>query len=81
VWEHFWESVREFSGFAYLTDARIPIAEIYGGMGRKDGSEAALLVPGNLYIQTMWIPGAGHFLPLEAPRDVAKLCADMTEFV
>lgn len=81
TWEHFWRSVREFDGSAFLSEARIPILEVYGGMGRVPGAEQELRVPDNLYIQTMWIPDAGHYLPIEKPFEVAKICADMAEFV
>ncbi len=81
AWEFFWQSVKEFNGYGFLKDVRIPIAEVYGGMGRTDASEQHLMVPRNLYIQIMWIPDAGHYLPIEKPSEVAKLCADMAEFV
>ncbi|HPU85049.1 MAG TPA: alpha/beta hydrolase [Candidatus Latescibacteria bacterium] len=81
AWEHFWQSVREFDGSGFLSEARIPILEVYGGMGRVPGAEHELRVPENLYIQTVWIPDAGHYLPIEKPFEVAKICADMAEFV
>ena len=74
VWNNFWESVTNFDAYAYLEQARIPIYETFGGMGRNDSTEQLLRIPSNPYIQWIWIPNAGHYLPHECPTEVAEIC-------
>ena len=73
VWHDFWESVKNFDAYAYLEQARIPIYEVFGGMGRNDLTEQKLRIPPNLNIQWVWIPNAGHYLPQECPAEVAEV--------
>ncbi|HUU22612.1 MAG TPA: alpha/beta hydrolase [Phycisphaerae bacterium] len=75
LWDHFWHSLERFDGCDYLRTARIPIIEVYGDMGRTDRTEALLGVPDNPCIEWIWIPGAGHYLPHESPRQVARACS------
>ena len=73
VWHDFWESVKDFDGYAYLQQARIPILEVFGGMGRNDLTKEKLRIPPNPNIQWVWVPNAGHYLPHEYPTEVAKV--------
>ena len=73
VWHSFWESVKNFDAYAYLTRARIPIHEIFGSMGRNDLTQEKLRIPPNPNIQWVWVPNAGHYLPHEGPTEVAKI--------
>ena len=73
VWHDFWESVKNFDAYAYLARARIPIYEVFGGMGRHDLTEQRLRIPSNPNIQWVWVPNAGHYLPHECPTEVAKV--------
>ena len=73
IWHGFWESVKNFDAYAYLQHARIPILEVFGGMGRNDLTEEKLRIPSNLHIQWVWVPNAGHYLPHECPTEVAKI--------
>ncbi|RKU34601.1 hypothetical protein C6496_19840 [Candidatus Poribacteria bacterium] len=72
VWNNFWESVKEFDGYAYLEQARIPIYEVFGSMGRNAATEQQLRIPPNPNIQWVWIPNAGHYLPQECPDEINK---------
>ena len=71
IWHRFWESVQKFDARAYLKHAGIPIYEIYGSMGRNRLTAARLQIPENRNIRTVWVPGAGHYLPHERPEAVA----------
>lgn len=73
VWNNFWESVKNFDGYTYLEQARIPIYETFGGMGRNDLTEQKLRIPPNPNIRWVWIPNAGHYLPHERPAEVGKI--------
>ena len=73
VWHDFWESVKTFDAYAYLQEARIPIWEVFGGVGRNELTEDKLRIPPNPNIQWVWIPNAGHYLPHECPTEVAKV--------
>ena len=74
VWNSFWESVKNFDAYTYLEQARIPIYETFGSMGRNDLTEQKLRIPSNSNIQWIWIPNAGHYLPHECPAEVAEIC-------
>ncbi|MYG09170.1 alpha/beta hydrolase [Candidatus Poribacteria bacterium] len=73
IWHGFWESVKNFDAYAYLQHARIPILEVFGGMGRNDLTEEKLRIPSNPHIRWAWVPNAGHYLPHECPVEVAKV--------
>ena len=73
VWESFWRTVQAYDGWPALAAARLPVLEVYGGMGRTSGARAALLVPDNPHIRWAWIDGAGHYLAQERPAAVARL--------
>ena len=73
VWHDFWESVENFNAYAYLGQARLPICEVFGSLGRNDLTEQKLCIPSNPNIRWVWIPNAGHYLPHECPVEVAKV--------
>ena len=73
IWSDFWETVKDFDAYTYLQQARIPILEVFGGMGRNDLTEEKLRIPSNPHIQWVWVPNAGHYLPHECPTEVAKV--------
>jgi pimeloyl-ACP methyl ester carboxylesterase len=74
IWASFWRSVQEFDASTYLVQATIPILEVYGGLGRRDSTQARLQVPDRLNISWLWITDAGHYLPIERPDLVAAAC-------
>ena len=80
VWHDFWESVKNFDGYAYLERARIPIYEVFGNMGRNDLTQEKLRIPSNPNIQWVWVPNAGHYLPHECPAEVAKVVGTPMKF-
>ena len=73
VWSDFWETVKDFDAYTYLQHARVPIWEVFGGMGRNDLTEEKLRIPPNPHIRWVWVPNAGHYLPHECPTEVAKV--------
>ena len=73
IWHGFWESVKNFDAYAYLQHARVPILEVFGGMGRNDLTEEKLRIPSNPNIRWIWVPNAGHYLPHECPVEVAEV--------
>jgi pimeloyl-ACP methyl ester carboxylesterase len=75
-WRRFWNSVEAFDATAFLARARIPIFEVYGGLGCTDATQERLLVPPNPQIRWRWIAGAGHYLPHERPAECAAICAE-----
>lgn len=72
-WERFWDTVQAFNGVPYLSEASIPVHEVYGEMGRADETESRLLIPDNPNISLHWIANAGHYLPQEVPEAVAEV--------
>ncbi len=74
VWGSFWGSVREFDGWTFLENAKIPIYEVYGELGRHESTEELLRIPSNPSIHIRWIPSSGHYLPHERPIEVAEIC-------
>ena len=73
VWRGLSESVGCFDAWPYLQRAKIPILEVYGDCGRTADAERLLAIPDNPRIATVWVPGAGHYLPHERPREVAEI--------
>jgi len=73
IWHGFWESVKNFDAYAYLQHARVPILEVFGGMGRNDLTEEKLRIPSNPHIRWAWVPNAGHYLLHECPVEVAEV--------
>ncbi len=75
VWQVFWHTVETFDAWDTLQSARIPIWEVYGGLGRAEQTQTRLQVPANPCICWRWLAGAGHYLPHERPGEVAEICA------
>lgn len=73
VWKCFWDSVEAFDGWPFLTETRLPVLEIYGDAGRRDGTREALRIPQSPAIALEWVAGAGHYLPRECPAAMAAL--------
>lgn len=76
VWAHLWASVQAFDASSFLSSAHIPIAEVYGEMGRTPATQDLLMIPPNPRIRLTWIPNAGHYLPHERPLEIAALCRE-----
>ena len=74
VWDPFWASVQQFDGAPFLEQAPVPVTEVYGSLGRTAATERLLAVPARPNIEWVWIEGAGHYLPHEAPGAVAAAC-------
>lgn len=74
VWEHFWQSVRAFDALDFLESAPLPIFEIYGSLGRIKTTRRDLAIPSRPNIELSWLDGAGHYLPLEKPVELAGIC-------
>ena len=74
VWGSFWQSVRDFDGWRFLENAKIPIYEVFGEMGRHESTEKLLRIPSNPSIRISWIPDSGHYLPHECPVEVSEIC-------
>jgi pimeloyl-ACP methyl ester carboxylesterase len=43
-------------------------------MGKPAIPRKALMIPDNPQIRMIWVPDAGHYLPLEKPKEVAEIC-------
>ena len=76
VWDPFWRSVETFDASPWLARAEIPVLDVYGAMGRDGHTEDRLLIPKNPRILLRWVDDAGHYLPHECPREVARLCVE-----
>ena len=73
IWDSFWNSVKNFDGYTYLEQARIPVYEVFGSMGRNEVTEQQLRIPPNPNIEWVWIPNAGHYLLHECPVEIANV--------
>jgi 3-oxoadipate enol-lactonase len=78
-WQAFWRTVEAFDGWGFLQQARLPIWEVYGGLGRNEPAQALLRVPANACIRWRWIEGVGHYLTHEAPAEVAEVVSQALE--
>ena len=74
IWEHFWQSVRAFDALDFLESVQLPICEVYGSLGRIETTRRDLAIPSRLNIELAWLDGAGHYLPLEKPFELAGIC-------
>lgn len=72
-WEHFWRSVEAVDARACLETTTVPIVEVYGAGDALPGAAERLGVPARPNTRWEWVPGAGHYLPLEAPEAVARI--------
>jgi pimeloyl-ACP methyl ester carboxylesterase len=81
AWEYLGKSGDAYDGFPYLQRVRIPVVEVYGDAGRTPGTEKQLEVPANPCISLRWVKGAGHYLPHANPREVARICGEVTSLM
>jgi pimeloyl-ACP methyl ester carboxylesterase len=78
-WHAFWRTVSDFDGKGSLSCLPIRVHEVYGDAGALPDARSRLAVPDRPNITWAWIAGAGHYLPIEAPEEVAALCAAAVE--
>jgi pimeloyl-ACP methyl ester carboxylesterase len=74
-WAHFWRSVEASDAGDCLATAKLPIIEVYGAADALPEAAERLGVPARDNIRWEWVPGAGHYLPPEAPAAVARIIA------
>ena len=67
---------RTWDGFDVLKRTDLPILELYGDRGREPATHEQLHIPRRDNIELRWLAGASHSLPLECPREVARLVTD-----
>ncbi len=67
---------RTWDGFEVLRRTDLPILELYGDRGREPATNEQLHIPRRDNIELRWLAGASHSLPLECPREVARLITD-----
>ena len=70
---------KTWDGSDVLEQAERPILELYGDRGREPATHEQLHIPRRDNIELRWLPGASHSLPLECPREVARLIADFLQ--
>ena len=70
---------RTWDGFDVLQQTDLPILELYGDRGRAPATHEQLHIPRRDNIELRWLAGASHSLPLECPREVARLIADFMQ--
>ena len=70
---------RTWDGYDFLQQTDLPILELYGDRGRKQATHEQLHLPRRDNIELRWLAGASHSLPLERPREVARLIADFIQ--
>lgn len=75
VWTRLAESCTNYDARPYLARAPIPVTHLYGTHGQRPGTLAGLDLLANPRASTVWIPGAGHYLPHEKPVESAAACA------
>jgi 3-oxoadipate enol-lactonase len=76
VWAGFCRSVQGHDSFPFLARTTVPTVEVYGDAGSTPDTERALQIPKNPHIRTVWIAGAGHYLPHEKPAEIARICRE-----
>ncbi len=62
---------RSWDGTSFLETTSLPVLELWGDRGRSRPMREHLLIPRRPNIELVWIRGASHYLPLEAPAEVA----------
>ena len=67
---------RTWDGYDLLQRTDLPLLELYGDRGREPATHEQLHIPRRDNIELRWLAGASHSLPLERPREVARLIAD-----
>ena len=67
---------RTWDGYDVLQRTDLPVLELYGDRGREPATHEQLHLPRRDNIELRWLAGASHSLPLECPREVARLITD-----
>ena len=67
---------RTWDGYDLLQRTDLPILELYGDRGREPATHEQLHIPRRNNIELRWLAGVSHSLPLEHPREVARLITD-----
>ena len=67
---------RTWDGFDVLQRTDLPVLELYGDRGRERATHEQLHLPRRDNIELRWLAGASHSLPLERPREIARLMSD-----
>ncbi len=70
---------RTWDGYDVLEQTDLPILELYGDRGREPATHEQLHIPRRDNIELRWLAGASHSLPLECPREVARLITDFMQ--
>ncbi len=70
---------KTWDGFDVLEQTELPILELYGDRGREPATHEQLHIPRRDNIELRWLAGVSHSLPLECPREVARLIADFMQ--
>lgn len=65
-----------WDGTDVLERTDLQILELYGDRGREPATHEQLHIPRRDNIELHWLAGASHSLPLECPREVARLITD-----
>jgi pimeloyl-ACP methyl ester carboxylesterase len=72
-----YRSSRDFDGLGRILRAQTPMLVMFGERGDSLGISLADKIAANLkHGRVVKIPGAGHFLPMEAPVAVAKMALE-----
>jgi pimeloyl-ACP methyl ester carboxylesterase len=70
-WLRFWRTVQQFDSAEFLARTTIPVFAVWGERGLPRPRYEELAVPPSFSIQHMWVPDAGHYLPIERPKAAA----------
>lgn len=77
--EEFAQIWRRWDGASFLRQTDIPILEVYGDRASDKPTREQLGIPRRDNITLRWIENASHSLPLERPREVARLIMEFIQ--
>lgn len=72
-WDHFRRTVAAWDASDFVASTTMPVLHVYGALGLPDEPQAALGVPNRPPHRWAVVPNTGHYLPHEAPVEVAAL--------
>ncbi|MCX5659469.1 MAG: alpha/beta fold hydrolase [Planctomycetota bacterium] len=75
VWQRLGESCTAFDARPFLARAAIPVTHVYGDHACTPATLGRLQIPPNPRMAVVWVPGSGHYLPHEKPRECAAAIA------